>query len=131
LQFLTTGSFQAVWGKLYKYTPLKISFLASIFIFEVGSLICAVAPSSMILIIGRAVAGVGAAGVVSGAYIIIAFSASPKSRPVFTGVMGATFGMASVLGPLLGGIFTDALSWRLCFWVNLPVGGLAAMIILF
>ncbi|KAK5452145.1 hypothetical protein LTS15_007209 [Exophiala xenobiotica] len=129
--FLTTGSFQAAWGKLYKYTPLKISFLASIFIFEVGSLICAVAPSSMILIISRAVAGVGAAGVVSGAYIIIAFSASPKSRPVFTGIMGATFGMASVLGPLLGGIFTDALSWRWCFWVNIPVGGLAAMIILF
>ena len=127
--FLTVGSFQATWGKLYKYFPLKISFLMSIFIFEVGSLVCAVANNSTTLIVGRAVAGMGGAGIASGSYTIIAFSAPPAKRPAFTGILGATFGAASVIGPLLGGVFTDDLTWRWCFWINLPVGGLAAGII--
>ncbi|OAP61865.1 hypothetical protein AYL99_04068 [Fonsecaea erecta] len=128
--FLTIGSFQATWGKLYKYFPLKISYLASIFIFELGSLICGVANSSTTLIVGRAIAGMGGAGIASGSYTIIAFSAPPKQRPAFTGVMGATFGVASVIGPLLGGVFTDNLTWRWCFYINLPIGGVAAAIIL-
>ncbi|KIW12121.1 hypothetical protein PV08_09395 [Exophiala spinifera] len=128
--FLTIGSFQATWGKLYKYFPLKISYLASIFIFEIGSLICAVANDSTTLIVGRAIAGMGGAGIASGSYTIIAFSAPPKQRPAFTGVMGATFGVASVIGPLLGGVFTDNLTWRWCFYINLPIGGAAGFIIL-
>ncbi|KIX09628.1 uncharacterized protein Z518_00709 [Rhinocladiella mackenziei CBS 650.93] len=129
--FLTIGSFQATWGKLYKYFPLKTSYLASIFIFELGSLICAVANNSTTLIVGRAVAGMGGAGIASGSYTIIAFSAPPAKRPAFTGIMGATFGVASVIGPLLGGVFTDNLSWRWCFYINLPIGGVAGAIILF
>jgi MFS transporter, DHA2 family, glioxin efflux transporter len=128
--FLTLAAFQSTWGKAYKYFPLKISFLISIVIFEVGSLICAVAKSSTTLIVGRAIAGAGGAGIASGAYTIIAFSANEKQRPAFTGLLGATYGLASVIGPLLGGVFTDNVSWRWCFYINLPIGGIAAAVII-
>lgn len=123
--FLTLGAFQSTWGKAYKYFPLKLSFLISIFIFEVGSLICAVANNSTTLIVGRAIAGAGGAGIASGSYTIIAFSVPPARRPAFTGLIGAIFGLASVIGPLLGGVFTDNLTWRWCFYINLPIGGVA------
>jgi hypothetical protein len=112
--FLTLASFQSTWGKAYKYFPLKTSFLISILIFEIGSLVCAVAKNSTTLIVGRAIAGAGGAGIASGAYTIIAFSAPPQQRPAFTGILGASYGVASVIGPLLGGVFTDKLTWRWC-----------------
>lgn len=90
---------------MYKYYALKSGFLAAMFIFEVGSLVCAVAPNSKALIIGRAIAGVGAAGLGSGAYTIVAFSAHPSKRPMLMSLIGLSYGIASVVGPLIGGAF--------------------------
>ncbi|CVK97620.1 related to major facilitator (MFS1) transporter [Fusarium mangiferae] len=127
--FLTLGAFQSLWGKIYKFFPLKTSFLASIFIFELGSLISAVARNSMTVIVGRAIAGLGASGVAPGVYTIPAFIAAPEKRATYTGFIGLSYGIAAVAGPLIGGGLTDGASWRWCFYINLPIGGLAILVI--
>ncbi|KAL9039546.1 MAG: hypothetical protein Q9180_002465 [Flavoplaca navasiana] len=128
---MTLASFQSSWGKAYKYLPLKWSFLASVLIFEIGSLICAIAENSTTLIAGRAVTGIGGAGVLGGVYVIVAYIVSPPKQAAYLGLTGAVFSIASVAGPLLGGVLTDKLSWRWCFWINLPVGGVALLLFLF
>jgi MFS family permease len=115
---MTFGGFQPVAGKFYRYFPLKASFLGAIAVFLIGSLICAVAPNSVAFIVGRAVAGVGASGTSTGAFTIVAFAAEPKIRPALIGMVGAAWGLSSVLGPILGGVFSDEVTWRWCFWIS-------------
>lgn len=98
--FLTTCSMQLVFGKLYTFCSVKWVFLSALIIFEVGSLICGVTPNSLGLILGRAIAGIGTAGVFSGAILIIANSVPLEKRPLYTGIVGGMYGIASVAGPL-------------------------------
>jgi hypothetical protein len=79
--------------------------------------------------VGRAIAGLGGAGIASGAYTIIAFAVHPQRRAAFTGLMGSAYGIASVIGPLLGGVFAEKVSWRWCFYINLPIGGMSGFVI--
>lgn len=126
---LTTCALQLMFGKFYTFFSIKWVYLIAIFVFELGSAVCGSAPSSTALIIGRAIAGMGSAGIFSGALIIIAYTVPLHKRPIYTGFIGAMYGIASVAGPLMGGAFTDHLSWRWCFYINLPIGAVTMVVI--
>ncbi|KAK5000659.1 hypothetical protein LTR66_000506 [Elasticomyces elasticus] len=127
---LKIAAFQLLFGKLYTFFSIKIVYLIAIGLFELGSLVCGVAPTSSALIIGRAIAGVGSAGIFSGALIIIAHSVPLQKRPVYSGFIGSMYGIASVAGPLVGGAFTDHATWRWCFYINLPLGAITVGVII-
>ncbi|KAK8139163.1 SGE1 [Apiospora sp. TS-2023a] len=128
---LTLCSFNLFFGRLYQRFNVKWTFLTCLFWFEIGSLICGVAPNSTALIVGRAIAGVGSSGLFSGSLIILAYATPLEKRPIYTGLIAAVYGIASVVGPLLGGAFTDHVTWRWCFYINLPLGGVTAVTLIF
>ncbi|KAK3990910.1 putative efflux system protein [Cladorrhinum sp. PSN332] len=128
---LTTAALQLLFGRFYTFFSIKWVYLIAIFIFEVGSLICGVANNSVTLIIGRAIAGVGSAGIFSGALTILAYSVPLNKRPIYTGAIGSMYGLASISGPLMGGAFTDEVTWRWCFYINLPIGAVTIAVIAF
>ena len=128
---LTGCSFQLLTGRIYTFYNPKTVFLSSIAIFEIGSAICGAAPNSVAFIVGRAIAGSGSSGIFSGVLIVIMGIVPLHKRPMFQGFFGAIFGISSVIGPLLGGTFTTKVSWRWCFYINLPIGGVAMAVLLF
>jgi MFS family permease len=104
---LTCACFNPLFGRIFQLYSTKWVFLISIVIFEAGSALCGAAPNSTAFIIGRAVAGLGAAGVFTGGMVVMLPLVPLRKRPVFTSTFGMLFGVSSILGPIIGGAFTD------------------------
>lgn len=109
---LTTSCSQLVFGRIYKHYHMKWTFLICILVFEIGSIVCGAAPNSQALIAGRAIAGLASAGIFTGVMMVMIPMVPLHKRPLFQGLFGMVYGLASVLGPLIGGGFTGSVSWR-------------------
>ncbi|KAH7081063.1 major facilitator superfamily domain-containing protein [Paraphoma chrysanthemicola] len=120
---LTLTALQPTFGKLYKIFDTKTLYLASIVVFEVGSTLCASAPSSVVFIIGRAVAVCGAAGLMR-SFAIVTKTVPLARRQFYFGLFVSAFGVSIGVGPVLGGLLADRGIWRWCFWINLPLGAI-------
>ncbi|MFG2641611.1 DHA2 family efflux MFS transporter permease subunit [Streptomyces sp. NPDC048370] len=118
-----------LWGKLGDQYGRKKLFQAAIVIFLVGSALCGIAQNMPQLIAFRAVQGLGGGGLMVLSMAIVGDLVSPRERGKYQGLFGAVFGATSVLGPLLGGLFTEHLSWRWVFYINLPIGVVALFVI--
>jgi EmrB/QacA subfamily drug resistance transporter len=118
-----------LWGKLGDQYGRKRLFQTAIVIFLVGSALCGMAQNMPQLIAFRAVQGLGGGGLMVLSMAIVGDVVPPRERGRYQGLFGAVFGATSVLGPLLGGLFTEHLSWRWVFYVNLPVGAVALTVI--
>ncbi|MFI5661679.1 DHA2 family efflux MFS transporter permease subunit [Streptomyces sp. NPDC051684] len=118
-----------LWGKLGDQYGRKKLFQLAIVIFLVGSALCGLAQNMGQLIGFRALQGLGGGGLMVLSMAIVGDIVSPRERGKYQGLFGAVFGATSVLGPLLGGLFTEHLSWRWVFYVNLPIGVVALLVI--
>ncbi|KAK3687919.1 putative MFS transporter [Podospora appendiculata] len=118
-------------GKMAAVFPINWVYMSFSSIFLVGSIVCGAAPTSNAFIAGRAISGIGAAGVASNGLTILVTIAPPRKKPLFMGLGAACFALGLVVAPILGGAFTERLTWRWCFWINLPFVAITLAVISF
>ncbi|KAJ1921517.1 hypothetical protein H4219_000554 [Mycoemilia scoparia] len=128
---LTLAAFQPVYGKLSDIFGRRIVFLAALAIFIIGSILCGAAQNMTWLIIARGLAGVGGAGIPSITMVIISDMVPLKNRAKYFSIISVILTVSSVAGPMIGGAFTDNVSWRWCFYFNIPTGIVSFLIVLF
>lgn len=118
----------AIVGKLGDLFGRKLVFQAAVLFFLVGSVFCGLASSMTMLVTARALQGIGGGAIMVTATAVIGEVIPLRDRGRYQGALGAVFGVTTVVGPLLGGFFTDHLSWRWAFWINVPVGALVLVV---
>ncbi|KAJ5455266.1 Major facilitator superfamily domaingeneral substrate transporter [Penicillium sp. IBT 31633x] len=126
---LTQTTFILFFSQVLRVYPAKYVLIASVVIFEVGSALCGAAQDVNTLIGGRALSGVGAAGILTGILQVMAQATRLEDRPTLFSLFESVFAFASIIGPLLGGALTDHATWRWCFYINLPIGGVSIVAI--
>ncbi|KAK2794270.1 hypothetical protein FQN50_009925 [Emmonsiellopsis sp. PD_5] len=112
-----------LWGKLSDIWGRKPIILLANFLFLVSSLMCALAPNLTTLLAGRAIQGVGGGGLIILGQVCVGDLFSVRERPLYYAMFGMTWAVAGSFGPVVGGLFTEKVNWRWCFYVNLPFGG--------
>ncbi|KAG1143081.1 hypothetical protein G6F38_007300 [Rhizopus arrhizus] len=128
---LTYDAFQPLFSKFSDIFGRKWILMFSIGLFLFGSVLCGAATTIIMLIIARAIAGIGAAGINSMVYIIITDIVPLEKRGSYQGVVNAVYSLSSIFGPLIGGSFTDYVTWRWNFYINLPIGAVAVAVLLY
>jgi MFS family permease len=124
---LSATATNLLWGRIYANFDAKWFYIFHVFIFEVGSALCGAAPSMSILILGRVVAGLGGSGQYVGCMTLIAGMTTMEERPMYISLTGVSWGLGTVLGPVIGGAFAESSAgWRWGFYINLFVGLAAA-----
>ncbi|KAJ2158401.1 hypothetical protein GGF46_003806 [Coemansia sp. RSA 552] len=127
---LSSTALQPTTGRLSDILGRTQVLLAGIVVFAIGSLVCAVAPSIAVLLVGRAVAGAGAAVIIGLTLVIVSDIVPMRKRGPYMAVFSLVFSASSVVGPLLGGLFTDHVTWRWIFWLSEPIAGFVIIAIL-
>ncbi|KAF2199790.1 putative efflux pump antibiotic resistance protein [Delitschia confertaspora ATCC 74209] len=124
---LAAASSNLFWGQMYGRFNVKYLYMTCVLLFEVGSAICGAAPSMAALIVGRAICGFGGAGMYTGSMTLLSLTTTEQERAFYLGLPGITWGAGTVLGPILGGAFTDSSAgWRWAFYINLVIGAVFA-----
>src|SRR5882757_608427 len=126
---LTATAMAPLYGKISDVYGRRPTVYAAILIFLAGSLVSAMAPNMFVLVIGRAIQGAGGGGLFALAQIVIGDLVPPRERARYAAWISGTWAVASIAGPLLGGVFAEHLHWSLIFWINLPIGLVAMAII--
>lgn len=120
---LSATATNLLWSRMYGYINAKWFYIFHVTLFEVGSAICGASPSINIMILGPAVAGVGGSGLYAGCMTLIATTATLTERPMYVSCTGFTWDLGIVLGPIIGGAFSESsVGWRWAFYINLFIG---------
>ncbi|KAH8430508.1 putative MFS drug efflux transporter [Aspergillus melleus] len=129
---LSATATNLAWGRIYGNFNAKWFYIFHVILFEVGSAICGAAPSMNVMILGRAIAGVGGSGLYVGCMTLIAMTTTISERPVYVSCTGFSWGLGIVLGPVIGGAFSESsVGWRWAFYINLFIGAVCAPFYIF
>lgn len=128
---LCACSFAFMFGKIYALFPVRPVYIGCIALFMLGSLMGATAPSSLVFVVSRAVCGLATAGIAQGCFYMLVHIVPLRKRPVIVGFLNGVEALANISSPSIGGLIVGSVSWRWCFWINLPIGALALIIVFF